>query len=169
MADPILGEIRTFAFNFAPKGWEACRGQLLQISQNQALFALLGTLYGGDGRTNFALPDLQGRVAVGDGTSPAGTQFGVGEAGGEEAHRLTEPELPVHRHRAHGSTAGGTAQSPANAVWAAGQNRYRPHGSSQMSIDTSAPVGADQPHNTMQPYVPVTVCIAMVGEFPTRP
>jgi microcystin-dependent protein len=169
MADPILGEIRTFAFNFAPVGWEECRGQLLPINQNQALFSLLGTYYGGDGRTNFALPNFQGRVAVGVGTSPTGTLFGIGEAGGEEAHQLTEAELPVHRHRARGSTASGTAQSPANAVWAAGPNRYRPHGSSKMSVDTSAPAGADQPHNTMQPYLPVTVCIAVAGIYPAWP
>jgi len=169
MADPILGEIRTFAFNFAPTGWAVCNGQLLPINQNQALFSLLGTYYGGDGRTTFALPDFQGRVAVGTGTSAAGTGFGVGEAGGEEAHQLTEPELPVHRHRARGSTAGGTANSPANAVWAAGSNRYRPHGSSKMSVDTSTPAGADQAHNTMQPYLPVTVCIAVAGLYPSRP
>ena len=168
MADPILGEIRTFAFNFTPTGWAPCHGQLLPINQNQALFALIGTIYGGDGRTNFALPNLQGRVAIGEGTASSGTLFEVGEPGGEESHDLTVSELPSHRHRAHASTAAGTASNPTNAVWAAGQNRFAPSGSAAMKTDAVTAVGGGQPHNTMQPFLALNVCIAIVGEFPSR-
>ncbi len=168
MAEPFLGEIRTFAFDFTPKGWAKCEGQLLPINQNQALFALLGTIYGGDGRRNFALPDLRGRVALGEGAAATGSAFGIGEPGGEESHQLTESELPNHRHRAHASTSAGTVSNPTNAVWAAGQNRFAASGSAALKAGAVTAVGADQPHNTMQPYLPLNICIALSGEFPAR-
>ena len=168
MADQIIGEIRAFAFDFTPAGWAPCRGQLLPINQNQALFSLLGTLYGGDGRTSFALPDLRGRVAIGEGTAASGSAFGVGEPGGEETHQLTQDELPRHRHRARASAIAGTTSAPANSVWAAGQARYAPHGTATMAAEAIAQTGGDAPHNTMQPYLPLNYCIAVVGDFPTR-
>jgi len=169
MADPFLGEIRTFAFGYEPVGWLACRGQLLPISEFQGLFALLGTTYGGDGKTTFALPDLQGRVVVAQGGVPGGAVHRTGERGGEEAHRLTEAELPRHRHGARANTSPGTADSPANAVWAAGRRRYAHGGGTGMSRDAIAPAGDDQPHNTMQPYLTLNVCIAVFGQFPPQP
>jgi microcystin-dependent protein len=170
MADFFVGEIRTFAFGFAPSGWAPCEGQLLSISQNTSLFALIGTTYGGDGKSTFALPDLRGRVVVGTGTAPSGSGFDLGGAGGEESHRLTEAELPVHRHRARGGTSHGTVDSPANALVAAVGNHYtRNGGVAGMSPDAIAGAGGDAPHNTMQPYLPLTTCISLFGVFPQRP
>jgi microcystin-dependent protein len=163
MAEPFLGEIRTFAFDFAPKGWAKCEGQLLPINQNQALFALLGTIYGGDGRVTFALPDLRGRVAIG---ASAGHE--QGEAGGEETHALTVAELPARRHRAHANASAGSTSSPTENVWAANPNAYRGSGSANMDAGAIAPTGSDQPHNTMQPFLSLNYCIALVGEFPPR-
>jgi len=168
MADPILGEIRTFAFGFVPSGWAACDGQVLPINQNQALFALLGTTYGGDGRTTFALPDLRGRVAVGEGAAATGSVFALGEGGGEEVHRLTAAELPSHRHQAHAKATAGTRANPTNAVWAASAKRYAPSGTAAMSPDAIGSAGEDHAHNTMQPYLPLNVCIAVFGEFPSH-
>jgi microcystin-dependent protein len=170
MADQIIGEIRTFAFGFVPSGWAACDGRLLPIAQHTSLFALLGTTYGGDGKSSFALPDLRGKVVVGAGVAASGTGFDLGEAGGEEAHRLTEAELPVHRHRARGGVSHGSVDTPANALVAAANNHYtRNGGVAGMSPEAIAGAGGDAPHNTMQPYLPLTVCIALVGVFPQRP
>jgi microcystin-dependent protein len=163
MAEPILGEIRTFAFDFVPKGWARCEGQLLPINQNQALFALLGTTYGGDGRVSFALPDLRGRVALG--CSDAHPQ---GERGGEEAHALSIAELPAHSHRAKANASNGSSSNPTENVWAAHPNTYRGSGTADMDAGAIAAVGSDQPHNTMQPYLSLNTCIALVGEFPAR-
>jgi microcystin-dependent protein len=167
ISEPFLGEIRTFAFGVTPRGWAPCRGQLLPINQNQALFSLLGTTYGGDGRVTFALPDLQGRVALGAGTAETGTSFELGARGGEEAHRLATAELPAHRHRARAGATAGTADSPANAVWAAGGRRYAPSGQTGMKPEAIGPAGKNEPHNTMQPYLPLNVCIALFGIFPS--
>jgi microcystin-dependent protein len=164
MAEPFLGEIRTFGFEFAPKGWAKCEGQLLPINQNQALFALIGTIYGGDGRVTFALPDLRGRVAIGE--TDAHPQ---GETGGEEAHALTIAELPAHSHRAKANASSGSSSNPTENVWAANPNAYRGSGTANMDAGAIARVGSDQPHNTMQPYLSLNTCIALVGEFPQRP
>jgi microcystin-dependent protein len=155
MADIYLGEIRTFAFGRVPSGWARCEGQLLPISQHSALFALIGTTYGGDGRSTFALPDLRGRVVIGAGTGAAGSSFALGDKGGEEAHHLTEEELPVRRHRVYATY---TEHSPALAASRNGNGRAHGDG-------IAAPVH-DRPHNVMQPYVALNACIALFGEFP---
>jgi microcystin-dependent protein len=170
MPEPFVGEIRTFAFGFAPSGWAPCQGQLLPIAQHTTLFALIGNTYGGDGKSTFALPDLRGRVVLGTGAAPTGTAYDLGKPGGEEAHRLTEEELPAHRHRARGSTSQGHDDTPAGAVWAASNNRYTRSGpNTSMHAEAVAPSGGDEPHNTMQPYLPLTVCISLFGVFPQRP
>jgi microcystin-dependent protein len=163
MAEPFLGEIRTFAFDFAPKGWAKCEGQLMPINQNQALFALLGTTYGGDGRVTFALPDLRGRVTV-----SASSTHPQGEAGGEESHALTLAELPAHTHRAKANASNGNSNSPTENVWAANPNAYRASGSANMDPNAIAGAGGNQPHNTMQPYLAMNTCIALTGVFPAR-
>ena len=163
MAEPFIGEIRTFAFDFVPKGWAKCEGQLLPINQNQALFALLGTIYGGDGRVSFALPDLRGRVVMA--SSDAHPQ---GEPGGEEAHALTVAELPPHSHRAKANASGGNASNPTENVWAAKSNAYRSSGSANMDANAIASTGEGAAHTTLQPYLALNTCIALVGIFPAR-
>jgi microcystin-dependent protein len=166
MSEPFIGEIRPFAFNFPPKGWASCNGQLLPINQNQALFALLGTTYGGDGRVNFALPDYRGRAPVGLGLSIV-----QGEKTGEEAHTLTQAEMPAHTH-ARASSNQATTASPAGNVLAArprrGVSRYAPGGASSMLADGTQLEGGSQPHNNMQPYLTIQFAIALQGIFPAR-
>lgn len=167
MAEPFIGEIRLFGFGFQPNGWEPCNGQLLAIRQNQALFAVLGTSYGGDGATTFALPNLVGRVAV---HPPAGGQLGV--AGGAEQVALTIAELPAHTHALNATAAAATSNVAAANVWAntGTKNTYS-------SGVTKAPLGAaaltntgeNQAHPNMQPYQVGSYCIATVGIFPPRP
>src|SRR4051794_29894878 len=164
MADPILGEIRTFAFGFVPSGWAACDGQVLPINQNQALFALLGTTYGGDGRTTFARPDLRGRGAGGRGAAPTGPASALGEAGGEEAHRLSAAELPGHRHQAHAKATAGTRANPTNAVWAASAKRYASSGTAAMSPDAIGSAGGGPAPHNKPPQPPPNRFIARVGE-----
>lgn len=173
MADPFVAEIRAFPFNFAPKGWAFCDGQVLPISQNTALFSLLGTTYGGDGKSTFALPDLQGRAPMHWGQGPGLSLRDLGEAGGYETVSLLESEIPAHAHtlrassdvaslRGPGSGGRVLAQtpddqlygSPGALVWAAGE--------------ALTPTGGDQPHNNMQPYLTVSFCIALQGVFPPR-
>lgn len=171
MAEPFLSEIRIFSFNFAPKGWAMCNGQLLPINQNQALFSLLGTTYGGDGQTNFALPNLQGRVPVDNGTDPFGNPYTLGQRGGEPAHTLTVNELPAHVHTATGAvTAIGNLPSPANNVWAA--NGASPYGpatdASVMNAAAVTATGGSQPHSNLQPYLVLVFCIALQGIFPSQ-
>src|SRR4051812_17050146 len=148
MADQYIGEIRAFAFNFAPLGWAKCEGQLLPINQNQALFSLLGNFYGGDGRITFALPDLRGRVAIGVSATHA-----QGQAGGEETHTLTVTELPAHSHRAHANASTGNSNSPTENVWAANPNAYRTSGTANMDANAIASTGGGAAHNTMQPFL----------------
>lgn len=165
MAEPFLGEIRVTSFGFAPKGWAMCNGQLLPINQNQALFALLGTFYGGDGRTTFALPDLRGRAAL---HNDAG--FQQGQTGGEEAHLLTPAEIPAHTH-AQGSIAQATGANPANSVLAAkprrGTNVYVP-AANPVQLAGQGSAGGNQAHNNMQPYLALNFVIALQGIFPSR-
>lgn len=164
MAEPFLSEIRIMSFGFAPKGWALCNGQLLPINQNQALFSLLGTTFGGDGRVNFALPDLQGRVPIHEGSGHA-----LGERGGEQAHTLSIAELPTHTHAVAASTAatGGNA-SPVGRFLGGGNNVY--HGAAnltQLSAGTVGSVGGSQAHVNMQPFLTLTFCIALQGIFPS--
>lgn len=169
MSEPFLGEIRQTGFAFAPKGWALCNGQLLPISQNQALFAILGTTYGGNGVTNFALPDLRGRSPV----HASDTQL-LGAQLGEEAHTLTVNELPAHTHGMSGSTDLANNTSPAGNVPAAkgrgGKDIYAPGSSplQPMSPQAIAPMGGSQPHNNIQPFTTVNFIIALAGIFPSR-
>lgn len=164
MSEPFLGEIRLFSFDFCPRGWAACDGQLLPINQNQALFSLLGTQYGGDGQTNFALPDLQGRASV-----HRGSEVQQGESGGEEVHTLSIPEMAAHTHRAQGVTARGTQGTPAGNLWASSRPKpYANMADSAMAPGTIAVTGGGEPHPNMQPYLVLRYCIALQGIFPSR-
>ena len=165
MAEPFLSEIRLMSFNFPPKGWAFCNGQLMPINQNQALFALLGTTFGGDGRVNFALPDLRGRAPI-----HVGSGHTLGERGGEQAHTLTIAELPTHTHVLNGSstTAGNTpsntmvlGRSNPQPAYAAGANL------TAMDPRTVTTVGGSQAHLNMQPFLTLTFCIALQGIFPS--
>ena len=157
--------MRIFSFGFAPKNWAACNGQLLSIAQNQALFSLLGTTYGGNGQTTFGLPDLRGAVPfhVGGGLSQ-------GQRGGTSAHTLVISEMPAHNHNAVASTNGPTINSPANASWASntGFTPYGPTADSTMLPGVIANSGGSQPHYNMAPYLVLNICIALSGVFPSR-
>lgn len=174
MADPFVAEIRLFPFNFAPKGWAWCNGQLLPLSQNTALFALLGTTYGGDGRSNFALPDLQGRVPMHPGQGPGLRLRDLGETGGSETVTLLQSEIPAHNHVLRADDAPATQGVPATGrVLAAslGGQAYAPPAQSTLQPASDAMVaaaGGDQPHNNLQPYLTFYFCIALQGVFPPR-
>jgi len=171
MADPFVAEIRIFPFNFAPKGWALCDGQILPISQNTALFSLLGTTYGGDGKSNFALPDLQGRAAMQPGQGPGLSLRDLGETGGSETVTLLESEIPTHSHALTASTADGLSQSAAGQEYAAGigVGMYSaPANNVALSPSSVAPSGGGQPHNNMQPYLTLSFNIALQGVFPPR-
>jgi microcystin-dependent protein len=177
MADPFVAEIRIFPFNFAPKGWAWCDGQLMPLSQNTALFSLLGTTYGGNGKSNFALPDLQGRAPMHPGQGPGLSLHDLGETGGSETVTLLESEIPSHSHTRNASTAAADEEgqkSPAGAVPGGQQGSNQLYGTLssnlvQMAPESLAPAGGDQPHNNMQPYLTFYFCIALQGVFPPRP
>jgi microcystin-dependent protein len=167
----FVGEVRVFAGNFPPSGWAFCNGQLLPISQNTALFSLLGTYYGGDGLSTFALPDLRGRVPIHPGQGPGLTHRTLGETGGTETHVLTMAEMPAHTHTVAASSANGAADSPAGRVMArspAAVPQYAATANADLSGMAVAPSGGSQPHNNMQPYLAVTYIIALQGIFPPR-
>jgi microcystin-dependent protein len=172
MADPFVAEIRIFPFNFAPRGWAWCDGQLLPLSQNTALFSLLGTTYGGDGKSNFALPDLQGRAPMHPGQGPGLSLHDLGETGGSETVTLLESEIPAHSHAVKASLSDGTNQSPVGELLATavgGLQMYAAPGAlMQMSPSATTPAGGDQPHNNLQPYLTFYFCIALQGVFPPR-
>ena len=173
MADPFVAEIRIFPFNFAPKGWAWCDGQLLPLSQNTALFSLLGTTYGGDGKSNFALPDLQGRAPMHPGQGPGLSLHDLGETGGSETVTLLESEIPSHTHALRASTDDGDLKAPTPARSLARSTAGFAYQSSAagiqaMSPSTLAPAGGDQPHNNLQPYLTCYFCIALQGDFPSR-
>jgi microcystin-dependent protein len=169
MSSPFLAEIRTTSFNFPPKGWAMCNGQILAINTNQALFSLLGTTYGGNGVTNFALPNLQGRAPVHFGGA---TQ--QGQAAGEAAHTLSAAEMPAHSHRLQAASDFANANVPGNAVPAAkprgGRDIYAPAGSPAAALNANAVGGSggNQPHDNMQPYLALNFIIALQGIFPSR-
>ena len=162
MSEPYIGEIRLFGLGFVPRGWAACDGQILAISTNQVLYSILGTTYGGDGRTTFALPDLRGRVPIG-----VSAPYTQGQAGGEETHALTVAEMPSHSHTVTASS--GRADKPVinNNFWA-GTTSYSDSPDTTMSSNAIATAGARAPHNNMQPYLSLTYCIAIQGEYPSR-
>ena len=164
MAEPFLSEIRMMSFNFAPKGWALCNGQTLPINQNQALFSLLGTTYGGNGQTTFALPDLRGRVPV-----HMGAGYTEGQAGGQEAHTVTVSEMPQHAHFMKGIDAPATSNVGSAAFLAQRADAYAPPSNlTAMSAAEITNTGGSQPHNNLQPYLVLNFCIALVGIFPSR-
>ena len=163
MATPFLAEIRMFAFNFPPRGWALCNGQLLPINQNQALFSLMGTMYGGNGATNFALPDLRGRTPI-----SFGGGFVQGQSGGEEAHTVTISEMPSHTHIVSAGNSAANTPSPAGAFFAQNAGAYAAAPNSSMSPDTATNAGGSQPHANMGPYQVISFAIALVGIFPSR-
>jgi microcystin-dependent protein len=171
MADPFVAEIRIFPFNFAPKGWAWCDGQLMPLSQNTALFSLLGTTYGGNGKSNFALPDIQGRAVMHPGQGPGLSLHDLGEPGGSETVTLLESEIPSHSHSMNASQSDGLERSPGGQLLATGIgiSQYQtPGGQTPLSPSTVAPAGGDQPHNNLQPYLTFYFCIALQGVFPPR-
>ena len=171
MADPFVAEIRIFPFNFAPRGWAWCDGQLLPLSQNTALFSLLGTTYGGDGKSNFALPDLQGRAPMHPGQGPGLSLHDLGETGGSETVTLLESEIPAHSHQLRGSIddADLAIPTPNRSLAKSSANAYTAtQVTTSMATQGLAPAGGDQPHNNFQPFLTFYFCIALQGVFPPR-
>ena len=169
MADPFVAEIRIFPFNFAPKGWAFCDGQILPLSQNTALFSLLGTTYGGDGKSNFALPDLQGRAPMHPGQGPGLSLHDLGETGGSETVTLLESEIPAHAHVVRASLDDDDSTIAGDRSYGQLTTAYIPVANLVgMSDQSLAPAGGDQPHNNMQPYLTLNFCIALQGVFPPR-
>jgi microcystin-dependent protein len=171
MSNPYVGEIRMFAGNFAPAGWELCQGQLLAIAEYDVLFNLIGTTYGGDGKTNFALPDLQGRFPAHQGT-PAitnGTPVTLGQKLGADTVTLVTRQLPAHTHGAQGSSAA-TTNSPAGAFWGSGAgDAYSPATpSARLSPEAVATTGSNQPHNNMSPFLVLNFIISLFGVYPSQ-
>ncbi len=164
MSTPFISEIRIFSFNFAPRGWAMCNGQILQIQQNQALFSLLGTTYGGNGQTTFALPNLQGRVPL-----HFGSGLTLGQVGGEVNHTLITSEMPVHIHTAQGSKNLGDAVIPVGSVLGQIAEQYGPPSSTTTLLPAAVTnTGGSQPHPNMQPYLVLNICIALQGIFPSQ-
>jgi len=171
MADPFVAEIRILPFNFAPKGWAWCDGQPLPLSQNTALFSLLGTTYGGDGKSTFALPDMQGNVPMHPGQGPGLSLHDLGEMSGSETVTLLQSEIPAHSHAVKTSLADGTNQSPKDSLPATGigvAHYATPGALTQLSPSTVGVAGASLPHNNMQPYLTLYFNIALQGVFPPR-
>ncbi|HTW08396.1 MAG TPA: tail fiber protein [Acidimicrobiales bacterium] len=171
MATPFIGEIRLFGFNFAPVGWATCSGQLLAISQNTALFSLLGTTYGGDGVSTFGLPDLRGRVPLSAGQGPGTSNYVLGEQTGSENVPLTSSQLPSHTHAVQANDAPADATRPGGAVMARVQNAAyaaAPDGATQMNAGMISPAGGSQPVPVVQPVLALNFCIALQGIFPSR-
>jgi len=162
MAEPFLSEIRIMSFIFAPKGWALCNGQLLPINQNQALFSLLGTTYGGDGRVNFALPDLRGRTPIHEGSGHT-----LGERGGEQAHTLSIAELPTHTHLLNANTGSGQNNPPNAVLGKAAANMYGPATALAAMGNSVTNTGGSQAHLNMQPFLTLSFCIALQGIFPS--
>lgn len=170
MSDQYLGEIRLFAGNFAPVGWLTCSGQLLPISENDALYALLGTTYGGDGVTTFALPDLRGRVAMSAGRGLSGTTYVLGQAAGTESVTLLSTQIPPHSHAPAASNAAATARAPGNDYWAMAEVAQYSTATPNTPLNVQAiqPTGGNLPHENMMPFVAMTYIIATQGIFPSQ-
>jgi microcystin-dependent protein len=165
MSDPFMSEIRMMSFNFPPKGWALCNGQTMAINQNQALFSLLGTTYGGNGQTTFALPNLQGRVP----THMGGIGHFLGEAGGEPSHTLSISEMPSHPHTFQGTTNAADNVAVTGNLMATSANLYTPAANlTTLSPSTVGNAGGSQAHENMQPYLVISFCIALQGIFPSR-
>lgn len=173
MSTPFLAEIKIVSFNFAPKGWALCNGQILPINQNQALFSLLGTTYGGDGRVNFALPNLQGRAPIHFGQGSGLGDYMVGQVGGSEAVTLNSQDIPTHTHAVNASAAVASSKLPTGNVLAKkarfGKDVYAaPAHLVAMAPSALAPAGGSQPHTNMQPSLTLNFVIALQGIFPSR-
>ncbi len=172
MSEPFIAEIRIFAGNFAPRGWAFCNGQLLPISQNTALFSLIGTTYGGDGRTTTALPDLQGKAPMHPGTGPGLTTRRLGERGGSTTVTLTEAQMPAHTHTPRGTTGPNNNENPGYMSWGqhSEDNAYRDAQALnvKMSANALSPSGGSQVHNNRQPFLTLNFIIALVGLYPSR-
>jgi len=169
MSEPFLAELRMVGFNFAPRGWAFCDGQILPINQNQSLYSLLGTTYGGDGRTSFALPDLRSRVAVHTGDSSAGSDYTLGQKTGEETHTLSASEMPQHTHSAVAVSDAANTTAPTGNMFASSSGLYHaPESLVTMAPSNIANVGGGQAHENMQPFTVVNYCIALQGLFPSR-
>lgn len=177
MADPFIGEIRMVGFNFAPTGWAMCNGQLMPLSQNTALFSLLGTMYGGDGKTTFALPDLQGSAPMHRGQGPGLSDRIQGETGGSSTVTLLQSEMPLHTHTARANNAQGNLQDPGGNGWGVAPSGLRTvanayaaeNPNTPMSPQALAIAGGSVPHNNMQPYLVLNFIIALQGVYPSRP
>lgn len=170
MADPFVAEIRMFGFNFAPKGWAFCAGQLLPISQNTALFSLLGTTYGGDGKSTFALPDMQGNAPIHPGQGQGLSLYDLGQQGGSQFITLLQSEMPVHTHQFVASEEVVNANEPGDNFFGAGETRYiAPPAAQQLAFQAITVAGSSLPHNNLMPYLTVNFCIALQGVFPARP
>lgn len=171
MSEPFVAEIRIFAGNFAPRGWAFCNGQLLPVSQNTALFSLIGTTYGGDGRSTTALPNLKGRAPMHPGRGPGLTSRRLGQRGGSEMVTLTEAQMPNHTHTATASSEPASTNVPANNYLARttgrGSNLYKTSGT-QVSMASAGNAGGSQAHNNMQPFIVMNFIIALVGLYPSR-
>jgi len=174
MSDPFVAEIRIFPFNFAPKGWAFCDGQLMPISQNTALFSLLGTTYGGDGKSTFALPDMQGNAPIQSGQGQGLSLRDLGEMSGTESVTLLQTEMPVHTHTFFANAVAGDANAPSPGVSLTRASNATPYQSNinqnivQFAPQAIGPVGGSLPHNNMQPYLTLNFCIALQGIFPPR-
>jgi microcystin-dependent protein len=171
--DPFVAECRIFPFNFAPKGWAFCDGQILPLSQNTALFSLLGTTYGGDGKSNFALPNMQGNAVMHPGQGPGLSLHDLGETGGSDTVTLLESEIPAHAHTLRAVTDPGDLKIPTptrSIARSQGSNAYKTttQNITQFNDQALAPAGGDQPHNNMQPYLTLNFCIALQGVYPPR-
>jgi microcystin-dependent protein len=163
MAEPFLSEIRLFSFGFPPQGWALCNGQLLPINQNQALFSLLGTTFGGNGQTNFALPDMRGRVPI-----HVGGGHTLGERAGEQAHTLSISELPSHTHVLQGTSTNAETNAPSGALLATSNNIYaQPASLTSLAAAAVTNIGGSQAHLNMQPFLTLSFCIALQGIFPS--
>lgn len=170
MSDPFVAEIRMFGFNFAPTGWAQCNGQLLPLSQNTALFSLLGTFYGGDGKSTFALPDLQSSVPIHQGQGSGLSDYFLGQQGGSQFVTLLQSEMPLHTHNLIASEEVVNANNVQDDFFGAGETRYAaPANVVQMAPQALSIAGGSLPHNNMMPYLVVNFCIAMQGVFPARP
>lgn len=171
MSSPYIGEIRMFGGNFAPNGWAFCNGQLLPIAENDALFALIGTTYGGDGETTFALPDLRSRVPIHQGTGSSGTSYQPGGSGGGETVTLTTSQIPIHNHALTATTTLGNETNPAENVLAQSTraDMYEERSpNAQLAPNALSPAGGSQPHDNIQPYLAISFIISLFGIFPSQ-
>jgi microcystin-dependent protein len=171
MSDPFVAEIRPFGFNFAPRGWAQCNGQLLPISQNTALFSLLGTFYGGDGKSTFALPNLQGNAPMNQGQSGGTSERFIGEMSGSQTVTLLQSEMPTHSHALNAVESAATTRQPPGQAFAVGEaiSFYKTaQPNTTMNPGMIGPTGGGNPHNNMQPFLTLNFCIAMQGIFPPR-